>query len=338
MNAYRSAALLAVFLCSAAVPGCVADFQPGDEHFFVEHEGASMPVWVTGNWRSNRILLHVHGGPGTTNGIYFQKESYARLADEFGIAYWEQRASGTSLGHHRGILTVEQYVEDLDRVVTVLEHRYPDAEFVLMGHSWGGFLTASYLLDPVRQARFRGWIVQDGAIDVSCARLNLARDFVLERGVPGAAEFYASRWICDPVTNENNQIEIHLQHSLYVRAAGGYDVRPERVLSGDETNELLFASQFDLIGVTQNAPLPIRDYYGRNLIPELSAVTIPSLVLWGTHDIITHHSQAMEVFDGLGASRRRIVLFEDSGHNPWAEQPEAFHEAVASFLREEVWP
>lgn len=344
-------------LLASMLVACAPDWREGDEHFYVTHEGTSMPVWVTGNWRSNKIIVHVHGGPGTTNGIYYQKSSYQRLADEFGIAYYEQRASGSALGPHRGDLTVDQFVEDLDVVMTVLEHKFPDAEFILMGHSWGGHLGSAYLLDPERQSKVVGWIEQDGAHDASCASWIKGRDFVLAHadevlaGSPrrksrrfweGAKRYYADVWECDPITNENNQnatykgISNHLHHSLYVRAAGGYDVDPEKVMDNGDILELLFESQFDLIAVTQHSPLPVEGYYGVDLTPRLGEITIPALVLWGEHDIITHYSSAQPGFEALGAAPedKRLVMFPNSGHNPWAEEPDAFYEAVSSFAND----
>lgn len=351
-----SRALLALALFAS----CSPDFQDGDEHFYITDKGASMPVWVTGNWRSNRIIVHVHGGPGTTNGIYYQKDSYQRLADDYGIAFYEQRGSGSAHGLRREHLTVEQFVADLDNLLTVLAARYPEAEFVLMGHSWGGHLGYAYLLDPVRQARVKGWIEQDGAHDSSCRTWQLGVDWVLAHaaevlaGAPsrktrrfweGAQAFYRDVWECDVATNENNMnaphegSTVHLGHSLYVRAAGGYDVDPERVLDTAETLELLFESQFDLVAVTKNAPLPVEGYYGVDLTPRFGAITLPTLILWGRHDRITPVVTAQPALDALGtpAERKRLVIFEDSGHNPWAEEEDKFYEEVSRFLAE-VWP
>lgn len=350
-----STMMLVLALLTAS--SCAPDWREGDEHFYVTHEGTSMPVWVTGNWRSNQIIVHVHGGPGTTNAIYYQKSSYQRLADEFGIVFYEQRASGSALGLNRDRLDVEQFIEDLDAVMTVLEYRYPDAEFLLTGHSWGGFLGSVYLLDPARQARFVGWIEQDGAHDASCKSWIKGRDFVLDHaatvlaGAPKrkarkfweeAERYYDEVWQCDPVTNENNQNDIyegisnHLHHSLYVRAAGGYDVDPDRVLDTDDILELLFESQFDLVAVNAHSPLPVEGYYGVDLTPRLGEITIPAMVLWGEHDIITHYDNALPAYEALGAApeHKRLVMFPDSGHNPWAEEPDAFYEAVSSFAHE----
>ncbi len=334
------------FVAAISAAGCAVDFQEGDDHFFVHHEGVAMPVWVTGNWRSNRIIVHIHGGPGTTNGIYFQKTSYQELAKEYGIVFWEQRASGSAQGSHRENLTVDQWIEDLDVLFAVLEERYPDAEFVLTGHSFGGHYGPRWLLEPGRQSKVRAWIEHDGAHDASCNAWNIARDFVLSKGIEGADAFYRDVWKCDPVTNENNQIElhegkyVHLWHSEFVRAAGGYDVDPDKVLTTSETVEILFHSQFDLYAVTQNSPLPLEGYYGTNLTPRLGEITIPTQVLWGKHDVITHFDTAQPGFEAYGAplDRKELVVFENSGHNPWAEEPEKFHQVVSGFLKKNVWP
>jgi proline iminopeptidase len=337
--------VLALF-AALSLTGCHADFQEGDDHFFIEHEGVAMPVWVTGNWRSNKIIVHIHGGPGTTNGIYFQKTSYQDLAKDYGIVNWEQRASGSAQGSTRENLTMDQWIEDLDVLFTVLEDRYPEAEFVLTGHSFGGHYGPRWLLEPGRQAKVKAWIEHDGAHDASCNMWNLGRDFVLQKGIEGAEAFYRDVWKCDPVTNENNQTElhegryVHIYHSELVRAAGGYDVAPEKILTTAETVEILFHSQFDLYAVTKNSPLPLQGYYGVDLTPRLGEITIPTLVLWGRHDIITHIDTAEPAFAAYGAppDKKEIVIFENSGHNPWAEEPDKFYQSISGFLRKHVWP
>ncbi len=351
----RSLSVCLLALLFAA--GCAADWQDGDEHFYVNHKGVSMPVWVTGNWRSNRIIVHVHGGPGSTNMIYYQKSSYRRIAADVGIAYYEQRSSGSALGSHRGLDTIDQWVEDLGVVMTVLEHRYPQAEFVLMGHSFGGHLGPKFLLAG-HQSRFKGWIEQSGEHDSSCRIWAYSRDRSLEIGADQVARdprkadywnearrFFTEDWKCDLLTNENNLneevrgIQVQLQHSLYVRQAGGYDVDPDRVLNGAETAELVFRSQFDPIAVLQHMPYPLKGLFGVDLTPRLGEIKLPVLVLWGVHDLATPFVQAAPGLAAYGApaDKKRLVIFEDSGHNPWAEEPDKFYAAVRSFL-DGIWP
>jgi len=129
--------------------------------------------------------------------------------------------------------------------------------------------------------------------------------------------------------------------SLNVRAAGGYDVDPDRVLTGAETAEIIFQSQYDLAAVLRHSPLPnMEGYYGTDLTPRMGEITIPSLVLWGEHDIITPYVEAQPGYEALGAppDQKRLVMFADSGHNPWAEEPEKFYDVVSEFIAEVLPP
>jgi pimeloyl-ACP methyl ester carboxylesterase len=343
----RYATLLLLAACGAP------EFGERDQHFFLDHEGVSMPVWVTGNWQSGRILVVTHGGPGTTNAVYHQKESFQRLAEDVGIVYWEQRASGSSHGLRRERLTATQFVEDHGILFDVLEHRFPDARFTLMGHSWGGHFAPRYLLESGDQDRVEGLIEMNGSHDSSCVGWQDSVDDVLAHaadvlaGDPtrrerryweGAIDFYDEVWRCDHETNENNQIEpyqgrrVHLWHSLYIRESGGYDVDPDLVLNGADTTELLFGTQYDLYAVTQHSPLPLEEYYGVDLTPRLGEITVPTQVIWGRFDRITHWRHAEPAFEAYGADDKEIVWFENSGHNPWAEEQDRFYDAVTAFL------
>ena len=55
-----SRALLALALFAA----CSPEFEDGDEHFYITHKDASMPVWVTGNWKSDRKRLVIFEDSG----------------------------------------------------------------------------------------------------------------------------------------------------------------------------------------------------------------------------------------------------------------------------------
>ena len=41
--------------------------------------------------------------------------------------------------------TPDQFIEDLEKLVQLLEHKYPDYKRFMIGHSWGGQLSAGYL-------------------------------------------------------------------------------------------------------------------------------------------------------------------------------------------------
>jgi pimeloyl-ACP methyl ester carboxylesterase len=68
------------------------------------------------------------------------------------------------------------------------------------------------------------------------------------------------------------------------------------------------------------------DYHQR-----LDQVRAPALVIVGRHDPQTPLACANELTAGI--PRSRLIIFERSGHAPFIEEPEAFTDEVAAFLR-----
>ena len=69
-----------------------------------------------------------------------------------------------------------------------------------------------------------------------------------------------------------------------------------------------------------------------NYTDRLSEITIPSLVLWGKHDMVVPPLFAQEAFDNLGSAEKELVIFENSGHSPMGNEPELFAEKVIQFI------
>jgi len=64
--------------------------------------------------------------------------------------------------------------------------------------------------------------------------------------------------------------------------------------------------------------------------PELARITAPTLVLTGDRDFICGPACAADIADGVAGSKK--IVIEDCGHFTFVERPEAFREAVESFL------
>ena len=64
----------------------------------------------------------------------------------------------------------------------------------------------------------------------------------------------------------------------------------------------------------------------------LNEITIPSLVLWGKHDIIVPAVYAQEAYENLGSNHKELFIFEKSGHSPMATEPDLFAEKVIDFI------
>ena len=132
------------------------------DRFFLENEGATMPVLVEGNTASGVFVIVIHGGPGGDAMIY--NTALTSFSDpmetRYAMVYWDQRGSGNASGNYDDDkLIMDQFVDDLDKLITVIEHRYGnELSIFLLGHSWGGALGSAYITTGDNQDRLNGWI------------------------------------------------------------------------------------------------------------------------------------------------------------------------------------
>ena len=130
-----------------------------DETIWVRNEGADMPVHIHGNLTNDVILLIVHGGPGG-NGLEYRTGKYTvPLEAKYAVAYWDQRGQGMSHGKYDDKdLSIDLMVDDLDAVIKVLKSKYASSNIVVLGHSWGGTLTAKYMTSGKVHSSVSAWI------------------------------------------------------------------------------------------------------------------------------------------------------------------------------------
>ena len=85
-------------------------------------------------------IIVVHGGPGLDQG-YLQPQ-LLQLASDYELIFYDQRGSGKSLDTkiNEKYITLPQFIEDLEALRNYLGFN----KFILMGHSWGGFLAMQY--------------------------------------------------------------------------------------------------------------------------------------------------------------------------------------------------
>lgn len=67
-----------------------------------------------------------------------------------------------------------------------------------------------------------------------------------------------------------------------------------------------------------------------NMVPHLSKIQIPTLVLVGRYDFVCPPSQAQILHDRLPNSE--LVIFEDSGHLPYIEESEVFFNTIRDWI------
>jgi len=93
----------------------------------------------------------------------------------------------------------------------------------------------------------------------------------------------------------------------------------------------------NLLEGDQLRPVPVRDRWlassvNSDYAARLADVSAPALICAGRYDPQTPLAAARQLEAGLPASR--LVIFAQSGHSPFVEEPERFAQVVGAFLRE----
>ena len=124
-----------------------------------------LPVWVKGNTASKTIIVYLHGGPGGGGSFgsseFLNSEFVEAVTEKYAMVFFDQRGSGSSQGHYdKSLMTEAQFVEDLDKLVILLQNKYgSDINVFLYGVSWGGYLGTAYLVTGENQNKIKGWII-----------------------------------------------------------------------------------------------------------------------------------------------------------------------------------
>jgi pimeloyl-ACP methyl ester carboxylesterase len=265
--------------------------------FYLENQGAHMPVLVEGNINSGVILIFLHGGPGGT-GIGFNNDENMNqyIESQFAVAYHDQRSAGNSQGSTATKLTVEQYVDDLKKLIPVLRKRYSDTtKIFLMSHSWGGMIAAAFLTDNNNQELISGWINMAGSHNY---QLNdeLTRAYLQSYGKDQIQKnIHVAEWqpIVDFADNNvpNYNYTISKQYNSYGSTVESY--------IDDINNGGGFGSPLGLLTLNQKALTPLwfisnsggtyllnlpKDLLNASYSDKLGNITKPVINIYGKYD------------------------------------------------------
>lgn len=320
-----------------------SEFLTEGDFFHLNHKGAQMPVWVKGNFQSDAIIITMHGGPGDSGMEQHIPLGFKYLEKDYLMVYWDQRYSGMTQGKYdKKTQTPDQFIEDTEKIVQLIQYKYPNKKLFMIGHSWGGQLAAGYLGRDNHDSNFKGWIDLNGSIS-SNLEVQLMKKWILERvpaklAEPGSdTEFwqYIIDWYAENPSPGNYTDP---QPYWYVSALGGDAYDWEQVQEENPTpyTELIFKSMFAM-------SYYVEAFYDEeterlwdelDYTTELSNITIPSLMLWGADDGIVPAGVADYVYEHLGTdeNKKQVIKIPKCCHGPQHEQPDIFYSEVKNFV------
>lgn len=314
------------------------------ETFYLQNNGADMPVFVRGNGESKVFVLLLHGGPGD-GGLKYRGHTYSDLLEkEYAMVYWDQRHQGNSHGHmSKEDITIDMMVEDTYALVKVLKERYgDDISLFLMGHSWGGLLGTSFMIKEDYQNEINGWIESGGAHDFPFMNQEIIKRFKEIAPVEIAAENHTKEW--NEVLEFVNGIDTSAISTEEITLLNEYAGKCENLIknlnakSQSELSELeLYFLGADNPFTTTNNQLFLPESFYQEIVStsltnELHKITTPTLLCWGRYDFKVPYQLGQSALEKISTSDKFLKIYENAGHSSMRYEPEQFAADVIEFI------
>jgi proline iminopeptidase len=266
---------------------------------FVHREGEGEPAII------------IHGGPVLDHS--YLVPYLAPLGEDVELIYYDQRLSGRSDGVvDSASVRLETFVEDLE----ALRQALGLDRVHLIAHSWGGLIALSYAI----------------------AHEEHVRSLVLVSPMPPSAELWRREQesVARARTSEDTLGSGELQESAAfaarepaaVAAALRQSLRSQFRMP-DRAEELDFHIEPDYAERSRQFGFMLPDLMSYDLLPSLSAVDVPTLVIYGADEPAASMGGEALLRTLPGAHR---VVISRSGHFSFIERPRAFLAAVRTFL------
>lgn len=252
-------------------------------------------------------LVVLNGGPGVDHTYLHCSDVWLKLSEHRPVLFYDPRGTGRSTRLAAGQTC--NYRDQLDDLAALLDHvgwAQPD----LLGHSFGGNIAMGFVAR--RPDRVRRLILVD-----SGAPKDLAESMLFDQLYPDVYE--------------------RLDGFTFAEALGDDDAFRASFMT---YYTMLFYSpkHRDAFMATASADGVIRavnealwtDVKRYDLWPELAKFRLPTLVVTGRFDANIAPATAFKIHKAIPNSQ--FAVFEQSGHKPFYEEPEAFQALVEAFI------
>ena len=246
--------------------------------------------------------LVLHGGLGLDHTLY--QATLTPLEQRLRLVYLDHRGNGRSGRPPLETITIEQLADD----AAALARHLGEEQFVVIGHSYGGFVAQELVL---RHPELAAAVI---LVDTTPGQLGANERDDEEQGPPPPPEV-AALITTLPSTNEEmvDGVRQLMPHYLHRRDPSDLDA----ILDSTVFDAAAMARGFEVLA-------------GWSSIDRLSTIVAPTLVLAGRHDVFTSWPQARRIASRIPGAD--LVIFEDSGHMPWLDEPDRFFEVVDGWL------
>tara|TARA_B100000686_G_scaffold77612_1_gene83671 strand:- start:886 stop:1767 length:882 start_codon:yes stop_codon:yes gene_type:complete len=284
----------------------------GAEVVEVQVDGYKVVTYSYGT--GDNVLLLLNGGPGLP--CDYLRDPHIPLANEgYRIVAFDQLGCGNSdRPEDSALWCISRYVEEVETVRKMLglEHVH------LLGQSWGGWLSIEYALtypDAIRSLILANTC---GDLPHLTTELNRMRDALGSETVAMMLHHEALGTLDHPeyqaaitILNYRHVCRLKEWPRSLLASVEDWNMGPYGTMQGP--NEFLYIGN-------------LKDW---NRIPDMHQLQMPTLIVTGTHDEIGP-ACALKMDNVLPNSE--VVIFPNSSHVPFYEEPGDYFDALKHFL------
>ena len=260
-------------------------------------------------------LMVFHGGPGLDHHEF--ADYLDPLCDQFRLILVDMRAQGKSDLCPETTWTLEQMAKDIVLLADVLGLK----KYAVLGHSYGAFVVLQNAVDfPGHAAQT---IVSGG---IPSARFLSAVQENLQKLEPAdVREKVIASWVREARVQTREEFAELMRDQMPFHFGNPLD--PRLAEYDERTKDTVYAPAM-LRHFSQN------DYGSIEVEDRLKNVTQPVLVCTGRLDRVCTVPAAEAMAKGLPNSE--LVVFEQSGHMTFVEEPELYLKVVRDFLNKHM--
>jgi pimeloyl-ACP methyl ester carboxylesterase/membrane protease YdiL (CAAX protease family) len=300
---------------------------------YVRLGGVDQWVMIRGTDVANPPLIVLHGGPGMSEMGFFRRFN-APLERHFTIVHWDQRGTGKSFDRDipRPSMTLEQFVADLDELVDIVRRRFAKEKVAILGHSWGSALGAIYAArfpDKVSvyvgAAQIGDWPAAESlsyAFGLAEAERQHDEQALKKLRAIGPPPYPAKSVFVERMVV--NRLDGQMRLGILWKAARALFGRPE-------------SSIFDLPNLLRGFAFTLDAMWPEvsklNLLKLVPSLRVPVFIFAGRRDHWVPPETSVAYFDALTAPTKKLVWFEQSGHEAFGDEPEKFNSTMIELVR-----
>jgi proline iminopeptidase len=263
----------------------------------------------------DEVVLCLNGGPGLP--CDYLREPHACLADHgYRVVAYDQLGCGASdKPNDASLWTIERYAKEVEAVREALGL----GRVHLLGQSWGGWLSIEYGI--THPDNLKTVILENTCGDMP----HLIGELERLRAALGPETI---------AMMQQHEAEGTLGHPEYQAAITLLNHRHVCRLKGQWPAPLLRSLEgwnHDVYGTMQgpNEFLYTGNLKDWNRIPDMHRITAPALITVGKYDELTP-ACALRMKNAL--PNAELVVFANSSHTPFYEEPEAYYAVLLDFL------